>query len=90
MSTSWLQGYVDKEVVAEIGDGFTVFGTLIDVDDHHLLFADADLHHQGEANSSRDVYALETRDLGIRRNRERLAVPQGRLIAIALLREVSA
>lgn len=77
-------------VSAEIGDQFTVFGTLFSADEHWLIFVEADLHNQAEANSNRDIYALESRDLGIRANRRRLLVPRWRLICISPLDDVCA
>ncbi len=89
MNMSWLEPYINQQVVVELGDSFTVFGTLITVSPDHLVFVDADLHCQSDANSNRDVYAIEAKGIGIRKNRDRLAVPIGRLIAIARLDEVS-
>lgn len=86
--SEWLQFLVGREVIAEIGDGFTVFGTLELVGPGHLFFKDADLHQQFEANSTRDVYAIETQQIGIRPNRKTLAVPLDRLIAICPLADV--
>ena len=57
---------IGDTVVAEISSDFTLFGTLVTVTEHILVFHDVDLHCQAEANSSRDIYAIETRDIGIR------------------------
>jgi hypothetical protein len=84
----WISIYLNQQVVAEIGDGFTIFGILTAIDKEHLEFSQCDLHSQHEANSSRDVYAMETSDLGIRTNREHLAIPRWRLIAICKLDDV--
>lgn len=89
-SPDWLQGFVGTVVVAEIGDHCTVFGRLAEVGEHHLLFAEADLHDQSTANSSADAYASETQRLGVRPNRAILAVPRQRLVAIARLADVVA
>lgn len=78
----------DQAVVAEISQDFTVFGTLIDWTESFLVIANADLHSQTEANSSRDIYALEARDIGIRPNRKQLLVPRANLLAIARLDDV--
>jgi len=84
----WLTAFIDETVVADFGEGFTVFGVLTEVGDDHLMFVDCDLHNQFEANSTRDVYALECKELGIRPNRKRLAVPRERLLAMARLDDV--
>ncbi len=84
----WLRQFLDQVVVVEIGDGFTIFGRLTAITEAHLEFTEADLHAQFEANSSRDIYAMETRDLGIRANRSRLAIPRFRLLAICRLEDI--
>jgi len=83
-----LQFMVGRLVVAEIGDDFTVFAELEAVSSGHLFFRNADLHLQSEANSSRDVYAIETKEIGIRPNRATLLVPMSRLISICPLEDV--
>ena len=89
MSDNWLNQFKGQEVIIEIGDGFTVFGTLSDYTPTALIIEKADLHDQKEANSSRDIYALETSDLGIRVNRKRVFIPRERLIALSLLSDVA-
>lgn len=79
---------VGRQVIAEIGDGFTVFGILDAVGSAHLFFRDADLHQQAEANSTRDVYAIETMQIGVRPNRKTLLIPLARLITICPLEDV--
>ena len=65
MSDDPLAEYLFKQVVVDIGNGFVVFGTLAEASAGHLLFTDCDLHDQSEANSSREIYAMESRDIGI-------------------------
>ena len=45
----------------------------------------ADLHDHREANSTKEVYALESRQIGVRVNRQRVAIPRQQLVAISLL-----
>ncbi|MDA3963815.1 MAG: hypothetical protein PF961_23750 [Planctomycetota bacterium] len=87
-SPEWLHFLLNRQVVAEIGDGFTAFGTLEYVGPAHLFMRDVDLHQQAEANSSRDVYAIEAQAIGIRPNRKTMAIPLNRLIAICPLEDV--
>jgi len=84
----WLAAFIDDIVIAEIGDGFTVLGTINSIAPTFIEFRDADLHNQHEANSNRDVYALENKQLGVRPNRKKLFIPRDRLIALARLQDV--
>jgi small nuclear ribonucleoprotein (snRNP)-like protein len=86
---TWLETYIGKEVAVDLSDGFTVYGTLVSADAHHCVFADADLHIQQEANSTRDLYAKEVSEVGVRPNRRRLAVPLGRVVGICLLEDLA-
>jgi hypothetical protein len=84
----WLAAFIGEELVIEASEGFTVFGTLAAIGPAHIELREADLHSQLEANSTRDVYALETKQLGIRPNRSRLFLPRERIIALARLEDI--
>ncbi len=88
--SDWLRPYVGKVVIADLDELYMVIGTLIEIGADHLLFADADLHDHREANSTKEVYALESRKIGVRVNRTRVAVPLRRLVAISLLEDLCA
>ncbi|MBA2481333.1 MAG: hypothetical protein H0V44_11785 [Planctomycetes bacterium] len=87
---AWLEPYLGKIVVCDLDEFFLVIGTLAAIGDGHLAFADADLHDHREANSTKEVYIVETRKIGVRVNRSRLSVPMRRLVAISCLDEVVA
>ncbi len=88
--SGWLAPYVGSIVVCDLDELYVVIGTLSAVGEHHLDFADADLHDHREANSTKEVYVLETRKIGVRVNRVRLSVPLVRLVAISRIEDVSA
>ena len=85
---SWLHVFVGQQVVADLDAGYLVIGTVAEVGADHLVFVDADLHDHSEANSTKEVYTLETRKIGIRANRLRVAVPLHRLVAVSRLEDV--
>lgn len=84
----WLAAFINNTVVIEMSDGFSVFGTLVGLSPAHVELKDVDLHNQNEANSTRDVYALEAKEIGIRPNRKFLFIPRERIIALARLEDV--
>ncbi len=86
--SDWIAAYVGMLVVCDLDDHFLVLGTLEGAGPDHLAFADADLHDHREANSTKEVYVLESRKLGVRVNRSRLCVPRRRLVAISRLDEI--
>jgi hypothetical protein len=88
VTTDWLKSYVGQLVVCDLDEFYVVLGTLAEVGSEHLVFTDADLHDHREANSTKEVYVLESRKIGVRVNRKRLALPLRRLVAISRLDEV--
>jgi small nuclear ribonucleoprotein (snRNP)-like protein len=83
-----LQRLKGKPVVADLDGGFTLYGILEDWDPNYLSFVQADLHDESSANSTRDYYASETKRHGIRVNRQRVFLPQRRIVALALIEDV--
>lgn len=86
----WLQRFVGKQVVADLGENYLIVGTLDHYSEGHLSFINADLHDHHEANSTKEIYVLETVKFGVRVNRARVDVPRRHLVAISLLSEISA
>ena len=85
---NWLSAYVDQVVCVDLKDGFVLYGTLQAFDNESLSFVNADFHDPREANSSKDVYALETQNIGVRVNRKQCKIPLINMIAICLLTEL--
>jgi len=85
----WLEPFVGKSIVCDLDDSFMVLGRLDSFSAHHLQFSQADLHDHHEANSSKEVYVIESRRLGVRVNRLHLYVPRGRVVAVSLLDDVA-
>jgi hypothetical protein len=87
--SDWLRPYVGHVVVCDLDEYYLVIGTLAEVGTDHVVFTEADLHDHREANSTKEVYIIESRKIGVRVNRKRLTVPLRRLVAISRLDEVS-
>ena len=85
----WLSAYVDQVVCVDLKDGFVLYGTLQTYSEEALSFINADFHDPREANSSKDVYALETQNIGVRVNRKQCQIPRLNLISICLLSELA-
>ena len=87
-SQDWLDAYLDQLVCADLKDGFVIYGTLESHDALSVMFRDADFHDPREANCSKEVYAIETKQIGVRANRKQCRVPKSNLIAISLLSDL--
>ncbi len=86
---AFLVGLIGQLLVVDLDESYLLIGTLSKVDDHHLAFTEADLHDHREANCTKDVYLLETRQLGVRFNRKHIAVPRSRVLAICRLEDIA-
>lgn len=84
----WFDRFIGQIVCADLKDGFVIFGTLISHDQYSAEFKDADFHDPREGNSSKDVYALETRSIGVRVNRKQCYVDRNNIISICLLSDL--
>lgn len=84
----FLEPFRHRIVVCDLAESYLAIGRLTAFSADHLELADADLHDHREANSTKDVYLIETRKLGVRANRSRVSVPRRQLVAIGLLDEV--
>jgi hypothetical protein len=89
MSDDFLTPFLGQTVVCDLGEHHLAIGQLAAVGPDHLSFTEVDLHDHREANSTKDVYLIETRKYGVRVNRKHLAVPRRQLIAICLLTDVA-
>jgi hypothetical protein len=87
-TTDFLESFRGQPVVCDLAEPFLAIGTLSGFSADHLELTEADLHDQREANSTKEVYALETRQLGIRANRRRVVIPRRQLVAISLLADL--
>jgi hypothetical protein len=85
----WLAKYVGQQVVVDLANHYLAIGTVIEVSRSHISLADADLHDHFEANSTKEVYIIETRKFGIRVNRKRVDLPRETVVAISRMDEIA-
>jgi len=85
----WLHEFRGQLVACDLADQYLLVGVLDQVGPQHLSFIDADLHDHREANSTKDVYLIETRKFGLRVNRKRVSIPRPLLLAISRLNDIT-
>jgi small nuclear ribonucleoprotein (snRNP)-like protein len=83
-----LEELVGQRVVVDLGSPFVCLGTLERVDDHFLVLRNADLHDLRDTETSRELYVAESVATGIKRNRKRVLLVRGDMVAIARLEDV--
>jgi hypothetical protein len=86
---TWLAPFIGQRVVVDLDAHYLVIGTLIAASADHLAFAEADVHDHHEANSTKEVYTMESATIGVRANRRSVAVPLARVMAISRLEDAA-
>lgn len=90
LAPDFLTPYVGQAVVVDLDGPWIVLGRLESWAQDHLVLVHADLHDLREGTSTRDVYALESKTLGVRVNRARVAIPLRQVVAVSRLDDVTA
>jgi hypothetical protein len=80
--------FVGQIVVLDTQGPLIYIGTLRQFTAATLLLIDADVHDSNDSRASKDLYLVETRDLGVRVNRGAVLVMRHQVASASLLREV--
>jgi hypothetical protein len=85
-----LEEMIGHKVVVDLRSEYVCLGTLTRADDHFLELKNADLHDLRDTDTTRELYVIDSRETGIKRNRRRLLLVRTDIVAIALLEDVMA
>jgi hypothetical protein len=75
-------------VVLDTQGPLIYIGTLDKVTDDYVVLTQADVHDRHDSRATKDLYLVETRDLGVRINRGRVLVMRDQISSASLLRDV--
>jgi hypothetical protein len=65
-------------------------GTLVSIDEEFYELADADVHDTESTSTTRDLYIINVRKYGVKKNRDRVLVRRSRVVSISKLDDVTA
>lgn len=85
---AWLTDELGRVLVIDLDGPWIAIGTLAGIGRDHLVLTQADLHDLREGTSTREVYALESKTLGVRVNRARVQLPLAQVAAVSRLEDV--
>ncbi|MHC5078972.1 MAG: hypothetical protein ACYTHN_08130 [Planctomycetota bacterium] len=88
MGLEELQDFIGKTIVVDTATSFLYIGTLDAVSDHFLSMTEVDVHDCNETQTTKEVYILEARKYGIRKNRKSVKVRQAQIISYSLLDDI--
>jgi hypothetical protein len=83
-----LDEFLGQKVVIDFRSTFVCLGTLQRLDDHFLELKNADLHDLRDTDTTRENYVAESKATGIKRNRKRVLIVRGDVVAIACLDDI--
>jgi hypothetical protein len=83
-----LEELIGQIVVVDLRGEYVVLGTLARMDERTLELRNADLHDLRDADSTRELYVAEARFTGVQRNRKRVLVARGEVVAVSRLEDV--
>ncbi len=82
------QQLVGQVVVLDTSSQLVYLGTLKSMDDHFLELEDADVHDSNESPTSKEIYVIESRKYGVKKNRRSVFVRAGLVVSISRLEDV--
>jgi len=80
--------YIGQKVVLDLASPYVCLGVLVGYDEHVIELKNADLHDLRDTETTREIYVVQSRDTGIKRNRRRVRVFRREVIAISRLDDV--
>jgi small nuclear ribonucleoprotein (snRNP)-like protein len=83
-----LDGFMEKEVVLDTRGALLYLGRLVKVLDHYYELADADVHDVVEGRTSKELYIMEARKHGLKKNRKSVFVRKAEIVSISRLEDV--
>ena len=83
-----LQGLVGSDVVLDTASPYLYIGRLAAVDDWFMRLEDVDVHDSNETRTTKEVYILEARKFGVKKNRHSVLVRTDKVISVSLLEDV--
>jgi len=83
-----LGSFIGQIIVLDTQGPLIYIGTLEQATAATLLLTNADVHDSNDSRASKDLYLVETRDLGVRVNRGVVLVMRHQIASLSLLRDV--
>ena len=83
-----LEELIGQKVVVDMHSQFVCLGTLLRIDAHYLELRNADLHDLRDTDTTREIYVAESRATGVKRNRKRVMLVRGEVVAVSRLEDV--
>ena len=77
-----------RDVVLDTQGQFVYIGRLKSADEHFFLLTDVDVHDRRESSTPKEIYIMDARKYGIKKNRKSVYVLAGQAVSISPLEDV--
>ena len=81
---------LNRQVVLDASSPFVYAGTLVGEDERYLVLEEADVHDLRDTATTRELYVVQLKRLGINANRRRVLVRRDEVVSLAALDDVLA
>lgn len=88
MDKEELNEYVNKPVVVDTATPLIYIGTLSEIGNSFITLKDVDVHDANEGPSSKEVYAMEAKKFGIKKNRSCTKLRIDVIVSISRLEDI--
>ena len=75
-------------MILDVSSPYVYVGTLKGSSPHSLILEDADVHDLRDTSTTRELYVLDVKRLGVNHNRKRVLVRIDEIVSISLLEDV--
>ena len=79
---------IGEDVVIDTSSPIVYIGRLAAVEDTCLLLEDVDVHDINDTSTTKDIYILEARKFGVKKNRIRARLSLDQVVSLSKLDEV--
>ena len=83
-----IQEMIGEKIVVDLSSSYVCLGTLLRIDELFLELKNADLHDLRDTDTTRENYVASSVATGIKRNRRRLLVSRGDIVAVSRMEDV--
>lgn len=85
---STFEKLVGREVVIDVVSPYVYLGRLTGFDAKYIILEQADVHDLRDTTTTRELYVIDSKRLGVRASRERVLVRIGEIVSISALDDV--
>ncbi len=77
-----------KDVVLDTAGQFVYIGRLRTMDDQFFELDEADVHDSSESSTSKEIYVMDAKKYGVKKNRKAVFVRASQVVSLSLLEDV--